>query len=155
MLQRIISGGQTGVDRAALDVAMRFNISHGGWCPQGRLAEDGKIALKYHLNETPAAEYDQRTEWNVRDADAVLILARGTLIGGTMLTKRIAVKLGRPYMIANPSPSRSGEIEPVILWLTLENISTLDIAGPRESQESGIYEDSFNFLTALFDKIFS
>ena len=151
MIEKIVSGGQTGVDRAALDVAIDFHLDYGGWCPSGRRAEDGKIHRRYGMAETPSADYDQRTEWNVRDCDGVLILARGTLRGGTMLTKRIARKLGRPCLVANPN--NPADIERVILWLSVKAIKTVDIAGPRESQEPGIYEDSRNFLTELIKKL--
>ena len=72
---KIVSGGQTGADRAALDWAMAHGVPHGGWCPAGRLAEDGVIDMRYSLKETPQPEYLQRTEWNVRDSDATLIVS--------------------------------------------------------------------------------
>lgn len=85
-VRRIVSGGQTGVDRAALDVAMQLSIEHGGWCPRGRLAEDGTIPSRYDLRETRSAKYHVRTERNVVDSDATLILYRKSLTGGTLLT---------------------------------------------------------------------
>ena len=92
MIRRIVSGGQTGVDRAALDVALSLGIPCAGWCPRGRRAEDGPIDARYPLNETPSTSYAKRTEWNVRDSDATLILARLPLGGGTALTERLARK---------------------------------------------------------------
>jgi len=86
----IISGGQTGVDRGALDAAARLGIAHGGWCPRGRRAEDGEIPERYRLRETPSRRYAQRTAWNVRDSDATLVLIEGDLAGGTALTVRLA-----------------------------------------------------------------
>ena len=83
MLTRIVSGGQTGVDRAALDVALELSIPCGGWCPKGRKAEDGALPARYPLKETPSEEYAQRTTWNVRDSDGTLILTHGAPTGGT------------------------------------------------------------------------
>lgn len=98
---RIVSGGQTGVDRAALDVALELSLECGGWCPRGRRAEDGVIAAKYPLRETPMEDYRQRTEWNVRDSDATLILKRGELKGGTLLTAELARRYGRPLLVVD------------------------------------------------------
>ena len=85
MIARLVSGGQTGVDRAALDVARELAIPSGGWCPKGRKAEDGKIDDSYPLVESPSASYSQRTRWNVRDSDGTLVLTCGKLTGGTLL----------------------------------------------------------------------
>src|SRR5438876_1977372 len=90
IVSKIISGGQTGVDRAALDVALELGIPCGGWCPQGRRAEDGVIPARYPLRETPWWGYPQRTEWNVRDSDGTLILAEGEPDRGTVLTRELA-----------------------------------------------------------------
>ena len=88
MIRKIISGGQTGVDRAALDWAMKYGIQHGGWCPAGRRAEDGAIPERYSLQETPARQYQQRTRWNVRDSDATLIISLSTeLTAGSLATE--------------------------------------------------------------------
>ncbi|MFQ5587063.1 MAG: putative molybdenum carrier protein, partial [Thermodesulfobacteriota bacterium] len=95
-IEMIVSGGQTGVDRAALDVALELGIRCGGWCPKGRLAEDGVIDSRYHLDETGSKSYSQRTEWNVRDSDGTLILTVEEPTGGTALTIRAAEELGKP-----------------------------------------------------------
>src|SRR5690606_25772528 len=92
IIERIVTGGQTGTDRAALDFALEAGIACGGWCPRGRIAEDGPIAALYPLVETPTSLYEQRTEWNVRDSDATLVLTHGTPIGGTLLTLECAMK---------------------------------------------------------------
>ncbi len=98
-ISRIISGGQTGADRAALDWAISNNILHGGWCPKGRLAEDGRINPKYELDETPKTEYIQRTEWNVRDSDATVIFSiKPILTGGSLATKDLANIHGKPLL---------------------------------------------------------
>lgn len=145
--QCVISGGQTGVDRAALDVAMELGIPHGGWCPRGRRAEDGPIPRRYRLQETPLPSYRQRTAWNVRDSDATLVLARGPLRGGTALTVRVAGELGRPCLVVDP-----GERQHVpALRTTLRELQVrrLNVAGPRASQGEGVYEEARAFLLAL------
>src|SRR5213080_1459301 len=102
VISKIVSGGQTGVDRAALDVALELGIPCGGWCPIGRRAEDGVIPDRYPLRQAPSANYADRTALNVRDSDGTLILARGPLRGGTALTKTFAERYGRPYLVVDP-----------------------------------------------------
>ena len=92
MIKKIISGGRTGADRAALDVAIKFNIPHGGWIPKGRLAEDGPLPDKYHLQEMPTSSYPKRTEQNVIDSDGTLIFFRGKPTGGTEYTRKMVLK---------------------------------------------------------------
>src|SRR3954447_15936349 len=101
MLTRIISGGQTGVDRAALDVALEYGLDCGGWCPLGRRAEDGPIPERYPLEETPWDGYPQRTEGNVRDSDGPLILTRGEPDRGTALTAEIARRKNKPCLVVD------------------------------------------------------
>jgi len=150
-VSRIISGGQTGVDRAALDVAIELGIAIGGWCPKGRRAEDGEIEFKYPLEETPSTGYSQRTKWNVRDSDGTLILARepiALLTGGTRLTQSIARKTGKPWLVIHPeNPQASEEIGS---WIQSEKIQRLNIAGPRESQAPGISKGAHALLLELF-----
>ena len=98
MLQKIISGGQTGADRAALDVAIELDIPHGGWIPKGRKTEDGVLQDKYQLEEMPTTSYPKRTEKNVLDSDGTLIVSHGKLTGGSALTLKMAKKHGRPYL---------------------------------------------------------
>ena len=147
-IERVVSGGQTGVDRAALDVALALGIPCGGWCPRGRRAEDGPLAPRYPLQETPDAGYEQRTDWNVRDADATLVLARGSLSGGTALTCARARVRGRPVRVVDlgedPHPRETRA------WLEGEAVAVLNVAGPRESQRPGIYAAARAFLEALF-----
>lgn len=144
----IVSGGQTGVDRAALDVALELGFPCGGWCPQGRLAEDGSLPARYPLRETPSADYVQRTEWNVRDSDATLILAPGTLRGGTAFTRKKALALKKPVRVVKLSVPDA--LETVMLWLTQTGIRRLNVAGPRESQAPGIYDRARRVLNELF-----
>jgi hypothetical protein len=92
MIEKIISGGQTGADRAALDVAIKFNIPHGGWIPKGRKAEDGRLPDKYQLQEMSTASYPQRTEKNVLESDGTLIFSRGEPTGGTRYTRMTSLK---------------------------------------------------------------
>ena len=147
MIRRIVSGGQTGVDRAALDVAIELGIPCGGWCPRGRKAEDGPIDARYPLEETPSAAYTKRTEWNVRDSDATLILARLPLGGGTALTERLARKARRPVLVIDPWAQDPQELAS---WLEDGGYEILNVAGPRESRAPGVYEAAVAFLeTAL------
>lgn len=135
-LQRIVSGGQTGVDRAALEVALELGIEHGGWCPRGRLAEDGPIPLQFNLVETASPLYHVRTERNVIDSDGTLIVHCGKLTGGTLLTRRLASAHRRPHWEFD----LDGRLMPatILSWLTNERIAVLNVAGPRESTRPGI-----------------
>ena len=112
MIERILSGGQTGVDRAALDVALELGLPCGGWCPKGRRAEDGPIPSHYPLTETPWDGYPQRTEWNVRDSDGTLILTEGEPDRGTALTRELAARHGKPCLVLDlterPDPAEIG-----------------------------------------------
>ena len=144
----IISGGQTGVDRAALDTAIELDIPHTGWCPAGRLAEDGKLDEHYRLSETPTSDYLERTEWNVRDSDATLILNPGdNLEGGTAATCKYTRCYHKPCLVINlhQPPAINGFRK----WINAHNISRLNIAGPRESKQPGIYQTARNYLLSL------
>lgn len=145
--QKIVSGGQTGVDRAALDVAIALGIPHGGWCPRGRRAEDGQIPECYRLEETDSAEYPERTERNVIDSDATLILCGGQPAGGTLLTLRLAEKHEKPCWVVDLD--RPCGSDAVRRWLESTSVRTLNIAGPRESQRPGVGTAARSFLTAL------
>lgn len=140
----IVSGGQTGVDRAALDVALMLGLAHGGWCPAGRWAEDGTIPSRYQLKETESPLPEVRTERNVVDSDATLVLSRGELKGGTAYTVEMAKRWGRPYLIVDlenpPDP------EDVRLWLRQWKPRRVNVAGPRESGAPGIYEQAKAYL---------
>ena len=145
---RIISGGQTGVDRAALDVALERGMSCGGWCPRGRRAEDEPLPASYPMQETPSSAYAQRTGWNVRDSDGTLVLNRGELLGGTAETVEVAARLRKPVLVldldSQPDPAT------VHAWLAEHRIRVLNIAGPRESKRPGIYHRAAQFLRQLF-----
>lgn len=145
---KIISGGQTGVDRAALDAARELGLPHGGWCPRGRMAEDSPIPEDYNLVETESPDYPARTEQNVMDGDATLILHRGPITGGTEYTVRLAERHNRPFLAVD----LDGGIEPgeVRQWLERRSVETLNVAGPRESQNPGIGALARAFLIQVF-----
>lgn len=138
----VVSGGQTGVDRAAWDAAIELGLPIGGWVPKGRLAEDGTIALRYGgLRESDSTDPAVRTRLNVRDSDATLIISRGPLTGGSMLTFREAVRLGRPVLhIDLSSTSPTDAIARIREWLLKVRPETLNVAGPRASGDPGIGE---------------
>ena len=146
-VQRIVSGGQTGADRGGLDAAIQLGIPHGGWCPLDRLAEDGNIPARYQLDETESAEYPVRTECNVVDSDATLILFRQRVHGGTQLTERLAVKHAKPHLLVDLSSPQS--LPEIREWLIENNVRILNIAGPRDSSSPGIGEEVRNFLIQL------
>ena len=149
LFSKVISGGQTGVDRAALDVALAAGLSIGGWCPKGRLAEDGMIPTTYPLQETPSPHYAQRTRWNVRDADATLILTRLDPTGGTALTIHTARRLHKPYRVIDLT--RKPDPHAVALWISEVEMSVLNVAGPRESTCPGIYHEAFDWLQEMLE----
>lgn len=150
-LKKIISGGQTGVDRAALDAAILENIDIGGWCTKGRRAEDGIIDSKYPLQETASRLYRERTLQNVIESDATLIITGKSLSGGTALTKEYADRRSKPLLIINPADSRGGG--KIKQWLAANNVRILNVAGPRESTSPGIYSSTHGFLTELFKSL--
>ncbi len=143
----VVSGGQSGVDRAALDVARRLGLASAGWCPRGRWAEDGPIDPAYPLAETPSARPIQRTLWNLRDSDATLVLLWGPARGGTLATLRHARLLGRPCRVVNlaapTSPIATGR------WIAARRIARLNVAGPRASEAPGIHARASDFLLRL------
>lgn len=154
-IKLIVSGGQTGVDRAALDVAIDLKIPHGGWCPQGRKAEDGIIPSTYQLIEAPAPDaqetdpnaiYNIRTELNVRDSDGTLIILKDEPIGGTLFTIEMVKKYKKLYFIFYINKSK---IEDVANWIMQNKISKLNVAGPRASQTEGIYSYAYDILKTL------
>ena len=150
MPDKIISGGQTGVDQAALDVALEVGIPCGGWCPRGRWSEDGPIDENYPVVESSSADPAERTERNVRDSDGTLIIVRrskGELTGGTALTHRIAVELGRPLLLADPTDPQAPRA--VTAWLEKNGVGVLNVAGPRESTRPGIHDLAATLLRAV------
>jgi hypothetical protein len=145
---QVVSGGQTGVDRAALDAALELGWPCGGWCPRGRLAEDGPLDERYPLGETPTSVYAERTFWNVRDSDGTLIICFGALTGGTAYTVDCARRLAKPWLELNletsPDPAELGA------WVSREGIATLNVAGPRGSSDPRVYPRARAFLVSAF-----
>ena len=141
---KIISGGQTGADRAALDFALRNGIPCGGWCPKGRRAEDGLISLKYPLQETSSIAYPERTQKNIESSDGTVIFYNKKFDAGTGLTLNLCKKLGKPFLIVKLS--NSSIKEEFRDWLNNYSIQVLNVAGPRESSEKGIYSKVTSFL---------
>ncbi len=152
--QKIISGGQTGVDRGALDACIANKFSHGGWCPKGRLAEDGKIDTKYNLNETEKSNYYSRTYKNVRDSDATLIISKKILTGGTLSTEKAARQINKPVLVLRPELSEFPEmIIKLIKFIQNNKVLTLNVAGPRYSEWTKGYEYSHQIISELIKKI--
>lgn len=151
MIERIVSGGQTGVDRAALDVAIVRGIPHGGWCPAGRLAEDGAIPVHYQLAETPRPNHAERTEWNVRDSDGTVVVTPGIPEGGTALTVSLADVRRRPCLVLDAdTPIPVGEFAN---WIDENRIRVLNVAGPRVSNWSDGYRRTLGLLNELLDGV--
>jgi hypothetical protein len=150
-IHTVRSGGQSGVDRAALDAAMAVGLPVEGWCPRGRRAEDGRIADRYPLRETPSYRYAQRTAWNVRDSDGTLVLLFGEAAGGTKLTVEEAQRRGSPYHVQRLDAADA--LPSVLRWLGKEDIRDLNVAGPRESEAPGIYDAAFTVLRRLFRSV--
>ena len=138
---RIVSGGQTGADRAALDAARELGIETGGWVPRGRWAEDGGVPDRYpNMKETTSGDPALRTECNVRDSDGTVVFSRGDISGGTKWTMEVAAKLGKPMLHLDlarySAEAASGRL---IEWMGAEGIEVLNVAGPRESEDAGIH----------------
>lgn len=146
---KIVSGGQTGADRAALDVALALGLPLGGWCPAGRQAEDGPLPEHYPLTETASPIHAVRTRANVRDADGTLIFNLGNLDGGTLLTVDCAKKLRKPHLLVQLDAPEHPDLAAVAVWLRDNRIHVLNVAGPRESKRPGIYAATRGFLVEL------
>ena len=161
MIEKVISGGQTGVDQAALDTAISLNLSFGGWCPKGRIDEHGTISEKYSQLvevtgdfDTEKENYNTRTKWNIRDSDGTLIIIPTSPLpiqikDGTLLTITEVEAQNKPHIIINLSSSNSENTSKFIDWYSKFNIHTLNIAGPRESSCKGIYKASYDLLSSL------
>ena len=148
---KIISGGQTGVDRAVLDFALENNIPCGGWCPKGRKAEDGVIPNFYPLIETTSEEYGFRTQKNVQDSDGTLVLYLNNPDRGTDITQEFCKTENKPILQVILSKWLNYKL--IHGWIISNNIKILNIAGPRESNEPGVYYATLQFLKNLFDHI--
>ncbi len=152
--KKIISGGQTGVDRGALDACIQHNFPCGGWCPAGRKAEDGEIPQRYPLQEIWNTSYNERTRLNVRDSDATLIIYEGKLKGGTSLTFHHAKDIGKPVFLFKVAPFLIDEIlEQAIHFIKINQVEILNIAGPRASQWPEAYDSSSTIISKLIHRI--
>jgi hypothetical protein len=150
MPKKIISGGQTGVDRAALDVCMERNFPCSGWCPKGRLAEDGVINREYPLTETNEAEYSFRTIKNVIDSDGTIIISPENLSGGTQFTYQTAIERQKPVLAIHPTNQiNSSLFSEVKDWLRTNKIEILNIAGPRESEWPEGYKITHEIVSGI------
>ncbi len=146
---KIISGGQTGVDRGTLDACIDKKFPCGGWCPSGRRAEDGVIPAIYPLSETKEADYAIRTQKNIFDADATLIIFGSENSPGTKLTTELALNNNKPIRTVHPeTPLKS-----ILIWMYLNSVKTLNIAGPRESEQPGCQQATYQFVSELIDEI--
>ncbi len=158
-IEEMVSGGQTGVDRAALDIAIKLKIAHGGWCSYGRKAEDGIIPAKYNLKEAPMptpeesldpdAIYKKRTELNARDSDGTLIIVKEDPVGGTLYTIGMAEKHRKPCLIFYLSDNY--KLDDIAIWIIDNNIRKLNIAGPRASETSDIYHSAYNVIEQILN----
>ena len=148
MLRKIISGGQTGADRAALDAAIELDLAHGGWVPKGRRAEDGTIPSRYQLEEMPTSSYPRRTEKNVREADGTLILTHGPATGGSKLTIETAVRHRRAYLHIDLHRTPAFKaVRLVSEWISDNGIKVLNVAGSSASKDPAIYDKTLQILT--------
>lgn len=145
---RIISGGQTGADRAALDAAIACGVPHGGWCPKGRLAEDGQIPERYHLQESGSEEYAVRTRRNVEAADLTVVFSHGPLTGGSLLTQQFADELRKPCLHLDLNENFQGLEKK---FPTLGSI-VLNVAGSRASDDSAIYDAVYTAVVELLNR---
>jgi hypothetical protein len=151
LIEKIVSGGQTGADRAALDWARENDVSHAGWCPAGRKAEDGEIPKEYRLQETPEEEYAVRTELNVKESDATVIMTIGAeLKGGSLATRRFSQQHGKPCLHLSKDVSRAPGAE-LRAFVERHETKVLNVAGPRGSGEPTIGE----FVKEVLGEAFS
>ncbi len=150
MIRKIVSGGQTGADQAALDVAIAMGIAHGGWIPKGRKTESGPLAKQYRLQELPSQSYPRRTEQNVIDSDGTLIFSHGPLTGGSALTRDFAETHHRPWLHMDLLLHGGfAAAEKVQRWVSRNRIETLNVAGPRASSDPDIYQKTVEVLETV------
>jgi len=151
MIRKIISGGQTGVDQAALDAAIKLAVAHGGWIPKGRTTESGPLPEKYKLKETRSSSYADRTAKNVQGADGTLIIARGLLTGGTEYTREMAIKHKRPWLHIDLSQMAAFQAAITInQWILQNEIEILNVAGPRASKDPAVYQEALNIIESAY-----
>lgn len=154
ILKKIVSGGQTGVDRGALDAALVLKFPCGGWCPDGRLAEDGVIDDRYPMQELIGGDYADRTTENVKDADGTAIIHYGDLVGGTAQTYSDCKSMLKPYLLIDATQIKSAQAASLVYqFIQDKNIAVLNVAGPRESKVKGAYEYSYDVISILLNTL--
>lgn len=150
---KVVSGAQTGVDRAALDAALDCGVSAGGWCPEGREAEDGTIPIKYPVKELEGGGYRQRTKRNIIDSDGTVIIYYGYPAGGTELTIFLAIKEKKPYLLIDALEiSQDRAAKKVREFIETNKIICLNVAGPRASREPEAYGYTKKVLLEVLQK---
>ncbi len=150
----IVSGGQTGVDRGALQAALDAGLPCGGWCPSGRRAEDGAIPARFPMRETESAAYAERTRRNVRDSDGTLLLDFGKLRGGSALTAELAGAQGKPLLtLAAAGRQPADAVAEVRRFVRGNGVAVLNVAGPRESEAPGAEHWTRTLVMALAGEI--
>jgi hypothetical protein len=150
MISRIISGGQTGADQAALDVAIELGIPYGGWIPKGRKTENGTLPYTYKLKEMATSSYARRTEQNVVNSDGTLIISRGPLAGGSELTQKTAMMHDRPCLYMDLGTVNVLQaVKGIRSWIVRHGIEILNVAGPRASEDPEIYDITAKILRAV------
>lgn len=154
MVKEIISGGQTGVDQAALDAAMDVGMAYGGWLPAGRRTERGPLPQRYaHMQELPTDSYPERTRKNIETADATLIVSLGELSGGSALTARIAAELEKPCLHIDLRQSAASAAARIEEWLRRHQPEILNVAGPRASSDSAVYGRAFALIKETLHRL--
>lgn len=152
MILKIISGGQTGADQAALDAAIITGTPYGGWVPEGRMTEKGPLSEKYQMEEMIGCGYSERTEKNILDSDGTVIISYGKLAGGSGYTMAVAKKNKRPCLhIDLNNQGMSGAVENILSWLRKYMIQVLNVAGPRASKDGKIYKAVFNLMEEVIN----
>jgi hypothetical protein len=150
MIRKIISGGQTGADQAALDAAIKLGMPHGGWIPKGRLTENGPLPDKYKLAEMPGTSYVLRTEQNVIDSNGTLIISHGKLSDGSDYTRRMAIKHHRPWLHIDLNKTPAFKAATLIRsWIEENTIEILNVAGPRTSKDNQIYRAVLKLIESV------
>lgn len=156
MLERIISGGQTGVDRGAIGAALKLGFPYGGWVPDGRRAEKGGVVPACFEGMKEAGDYRERTRLNIADANATLVLTPGEPTGGTYM-RLLTLDVNRPWCSRQQGPERAALLgvltDQVLLWLSLNPIRVLNVAGPRESKCPGIERLTFDLISQVIHRL--